>query len=365
MYIYYHLVSTVLSSPTVSTSAQCTHHRRKVLIIGIDGTRGDIYHKLLQNNDLPNIARLQSVQHSICDSVYDRTCSHTHSGNRYQSLYRQYNYVNNSHLSTYTWMTSSGWISVLTGVDNNMHHVESNSMSSKLYYSDITSKLYPTFFKHCIEHDYITAATGTPHFLSSSLKYLHTLTYTPGILDFECSSTPDEHSTSSCNLSYRQAHLTFDSSRDISTTQFGIRHISGHVNNECADVIMTHYDKVDHAGHRYGWDSQEYQHALIVVDSQIGELLDAIELSVQERTEEWLIIITSDHGGRYNGHSHQLFYDETIPFTIGILQSHLILSHQLHELRQPISHMDVAPTVLHWLNITTATQYTGRIQAIK
>lgn len=75
------------------------------------------------------------------------------------------------------------------------------------------------------------------------------------------------------------------------------------IQEESDDAMFVHLDDVDHAGHDTGFttDSADYVAALEKVDRNVGELLDAILSSPNIAQEEWLIILTSDHGGDIQG----------------------------------------------------------------
>ena len=62
---------------------------------------------------------------------------------------------------------------------------------------------------------------------------------------------------------------------------------------------FVHLDDVDHAGHATSFttDSAEYVAAIEEADRNIGQLLDAILEGPNIADEEWLIIVTTDHGG--------------------------------------------------------------------
>lgn len=64
-----------------------------------------------------------------------------------------------------------------------------------------------------------------------------------------------------------------------------------------ADVIFLQFDDVDHAGHGFGFSpsTPEYMAAIAVVDQQVGAILQAVQQRPAD--EEWLIIVTTDHGG--------------------------------------------------------------------
>ncbi|MBR0056670.1 MAG: alkaline phosphatase family protein [Kiritimatiellae bacterium] len=68
---------------------------------------------------------------------------------------------------------------------------------------------------------------------------------------------------------------------------------------DAPDATMLFLDDVDHAGHAYGFFpmSNEYKAALSTADAQIGTLLAAIAGRDTFADEDWLILVTSDHGG--------------------------------------------------------------------
>ena len=71
-----------------------------------------------------------------------------------------------------------------------------------------------------------------------------------------------------------------------------------------APAVFVHLEAVDEAGHNDGWGSPEYLSALEVADAQVGRLLAA----ARSTGDDWLVIATSDHGGR--GQSHNRGWDD-------------------------------------------------------
>ena len=71
------------------------------------------------------------------------------------------------------------------------------------------------------------------------------------------------------------------------------------------DLVFAHFDEPDLAGHSNGF-SAKYQLAIKGVDAQIGQLLAALERRKQAYpNEDWLVMVTPDHGRRLpNGSSH-------------------------------------------------------------
>jgi hypothetical protein len=65
------------------------------------------------------------------------------------------------------------------------------------------------------------------------------------------------------------------------------------------DVLFLHFDDVDHAGHASGFSPTipEYLAAIEGVDALVGQVIAAIDARSTAAQEDWLIIVTSDHGG--------------------------------------------------------------------
>ena len=72
------------------------------------------------------------------------------------------------------------------------------------------------------------------------------------------------------------------------------------------DVLFLAYDDPDYAGHRYGFspNSTEYVDAVKLADERASELLEVLDERIT-LGEDWLVILTSDHGGGgANNYSH-------------------------------------------------------------
>lgn len=84
----------------------------------------------------------------------------------------------------------------------------------------------------------------------------------------------------------------------------------GELASRAAEYIKAHgkesiytfivFDDPDAAGHRYGWETDEYYRALEKSDEYVGIILDAIKEAGLE--EDSLILLVTDHGGHEKGH---------------------------------------------------------------
>jgi len=76
--------------------------------------------------------------------------------------------------------------------------------------------------------------------------------------------------------------------------------------NEPVDFVFVYIGAVDVAGHRHGFHPSvsQYTEAIEVADQQIGELTQTLTQRKSSSDEDWLIIISTDHGGKGTGHSN-------------------------------------------------------------
>ncbi len=108
------------------------------------------------------------------------------------------------------------------------------------------------------------------------------------------------------------------------------------------DALFMFYDDLDIAGHAGGHTpgNPGYRAELEQIDGQIGLALNAIRNRPTFAQEDWQIVITSDHGGRYAGHGFEAADNYTIPF--------LVCSRSAGQgwLTGTPGNVDVMPTVL-------------------
>jgi predicted AlkP superfamily pyrophosphatase or phosphodiesterase len=73
---------------------------------------------------------------------------------------------------------------------------------------------------------------------------------------------------------------------------------------ENPDVLFLHFDEVDGAGHGNGYHPSvaPYMAAIEKVDTRVGTVLTALRARKTFAQEEWLILVSTDHGGQGKGH---------------------------------------------------------------
>ena len=112
--------------------------------------------------------------------------------------------------------------------------------------------------------------------------------------------------------------------------------------SDAPDAILWYIDYPDHAGHGCGYYpySTGYLNGVYQADMAIGAALDAIASRSSFNSEDWLVIVTADHGGYSNSHGMMNGQATTIPL--------LVSSRSAPQGCIPGTphNYDVAPTVL-------------------
>lgn len=85
----------------------------------------------------------------------------------------------------------------------------------------------------------------------------------------------------------------------------------------CSDFIFLTLEYTDHQGHNSGFGPQNVKYASAFRDAEATgmDIIDAIEARKTFDTEDWLILITTDHGGNGTGHGGPSF-EERMTFII-------------------------------------------------
>jgi Domain of unknown function (DUF4983)/Concanavalin A-like lectin/glucanases superfamily/Type I phosphodiesterase / nucleotide pyrophosphatase len=176
-----------------------------------------------------------------------------------------------------TW-SGPGWSSMLTGVWGNKHGVSDNSFSGSNF-----SK-YPMIFK------YIKAA-------KPSLRTISIVSWPP--INDKIISNADVTITANDN--------------DLAVKDSAVAHLS----TDNPDVMFVDFNGVDDAGHTFGFDTTvpQYLQAITKIDDYVGSIIQALGKRSNIAQEDWLIILSTDHGGIMSGHGGDS-YDEQNIFTI-------------------------------------------------
>ncbi len=278
--------------------------QKKVLIIGLDGCRADA----LKAADAPNL-------HKLID----------------EGTWAEDTHILAPHETGADTCSAPGWSNLLTGVWADKHGVIDNSFKGANYAE------FPPFF--------IRLKQARPDVYTASLAAWQ------GIHD----------------------QIIPEGAADVSRQLGGNKRDDAGVAAEAVkllmlrklDVLFLHFDGIDHAGHKHGFHPTvpEYMDTIHTVDGYIGDVLNAIGARPKYSSEDWLVIVCTDHGGRGTKHSHS--HDAPEVRNVFLIVSGP--SAQRGTLRDTTYQVDVAPTVFAHLGIAVdpSWKWDGRSVGLK
>ncbi len=227
---------------------------KKAIIIGYDGGRADAL--ILADGPFSGIKKLRDAGGS---------CVLAYCGG-----------VNYPAENTQATSTAPGWCSILTGV-----WAEENGVYGNGQIKDLTHK---TLLTSLTEDGIIDSATFITiwdgHFV-------------------------DENSTYKDEKAYcEENNLPVSFNYCATNTVAAAKAIEDITQDDCSDFIFAIYEGPDGAGHGFGFSVNNpcYQVGFKLNDQEAHTTITAIENRPTYETEDWLIILTSDHGGFGTGH---------------------------------------------------------------
>lgn len=162
-----------------------------------------------------------------------------------------------------TW-SGNGWSTMLTGVWHTKHNVQDNNFTSPNYVN------YPDFLTR--------AETYNPALRTISLAH-----WSP--INDKIIQTADVKTNLATDLAVKNAAVTA-------------------LQNDNPDILFVDFDDVDHAGHSYGFSStvSQYVNSIKTTDTYIGEIVTAMKNRPSYNNEDWLVVLTTDHGAIESSH---------------------------------------------------------------
>jgi predicted AlkP superfamily pyrophosphatase or phosphodiesterase len=112
------------------------------------------------------------------------------------------------------------------------------------------------------------------------------------------------------------------------------------------DALFLFLDGPDAAGHAEGFGGAQYLRAVGEADAALERLLAVVAARQSFASEDWQIVVTTDHGGVGRDHGGASAVETTIPF--------LVASRETPRGAELVRTVDVAPTVLAHFGIDPA-----------
>ena len=172
-------------------------------------------------------------------------------------------------------ISGPGWSAILCGVWSPKHLVTDNNFTVDDYES------YPTFFKRAKEYN--------SEFQTVSI----------------CHWAPINNI-----IVQDQADFTLNVTSDVEVAN----QASDYLEVNDPDLVFLHFDEADGIGHGFGFspDIPEYISVIEQIDSLIGIVIETIENRPNYNEEDWLILLTTDHGGLGTSHGGNSIEEEQV-----------------------------------------------------
>jgi predicted AlkP superfamily pyrophosphatase or phosphodiesterase len=126
--------------------------------------------------------------------------------------------------------------------------------------------------------------------------------------------------------------------------------------NSCTpDIMILHFDNPDAFGHDSGFSptNQPYLDAITLSDTYLAEIMNVIKQREASFNEEWLVVLSTDHGGEGTGHGNQYELPQTRYVWSILRRPDLATSTEL----PIVNSVDLLPTMLNWLTIPVQSSW--------
>ncbi|CAF1078679.1 unnamed protein product [Adineta ricciae] len=285
---------------------------RKVVFIIADGISADT----LESLPVPNIRKIQET-------------------GRYKRAYVGGDIGTYSQTVT---ISAPGYMNLITGTWGNKHNVYDNSVNNPNYnYKNIfrlVKEQQPTktiaIFSTWITNRIRLVGEG----LTSAGNLMFNYKYDGYELDLN-TYPHDSNSLYIYNIDERVVNETAECIRDNGP-----------------DVSWVYLQYTDDIGHKYG-DSEQMNQAVEYVDQQVGRIYEAIQYRQANHKEEWLLILTTDHGRDANtGQNHGAQTERER--TTWIVTNYHDTNRYFDEYQPAI--VDFMPTMMRFLKLEIPTE---------
>lgn len=191
-------------------------------------------------------------------------------------------------INTQDTSTAPGWCSMLTGVLADVHGITQNDVIK----SNDHLTLLTTLVENKIADSSAFYVSWAGHFSRENATYLDEVQYTKD---------------NNLNVSFVR------SKNDKGTADTIKADVS---KPDCTDFIFSTFEYCDHAGHQTGFYNARYNNGFKKADATAEDIIRTIYARDTYETEDWLIVITSDHGGIGREHGGASIQERYTPIIV-------------------------------------------------
>ena len=233
-------------------------------------------------------------------------------------------------------ISAVGYNSMLTGTWANKHNVWDNSIKNPNYQ-------YPTFFKIINEQKpewklgiFSTWQDNRTKLLGENLPQTDKLQLNFSFDGYELDTLTFPHDKASIYIKNIDKLVSQKASETIA--------------QHAPELSWVYLQYTDDAGHKYG-DSDKFYEAISYTDSLVNTIYKQIIKREKENNEEWLVLITTDHGrDAQTGKNHGGQSDRE-------RATWIVSNKKLEAKRGTMAMVDILPTITDFFEIDIPNQY--------
>lgn len=188
-------------------------------------------------------------------------------------------------------ISAVGYNSVLTGTWVNKHNVWDNDIAAPNYQYWTIFRTFKTHFPQKKTAIYSSWLDNRTKLVGDGLEATGNLAIDIKYDGYELDTVRFPHDRKKAYMERIDAHVSEEAAKSI--RQLG------------PDLSWVYLEYTDDMGHMYG-DSPEFADAIQKMDEKVGKIWEAVQYRKKQFKEDWLIVITTDHGrdeqtGKHHG----------------------------------------------------------------
>jgi len=178
-------------------------------------------------------------------------------------------------------ISAPGYNNLITGTWANKHNVWGNGIKDPNYN-------YWNIFRIVKSHDSTLKTAIFSTWLDNRTKLVGEGLKEAGGIKFDYVFDGFEHDT--INFPHKKNDTHF-----LEIDEFVSKETANTILNKGPDLSWVYLEFTDNMGHMYG-DSPQFHDAIKKADKQVGRIWNALQKRSKEFNEDWMIVITTDHG---------------------------------------------------------------------